>query len=298
MNGSDPGKERISMGNAIELEGLTKRYKSFTLDHISLTLPAGCILGFIGENGAGKSTTIKAMLGLIRPDSGTIRLLGKEPQKDRSVMEEVGVVLDSGFFPPGMTARQVGNMLRELYKKWDSQKYRELTERFELPEKTRVKDYSRGMTMKLSLAAALSHRPRLLILDEATSGLDPIVRDDILDLLLEYIQDDKNSVFLSSHITGDLEKISDYVVFIHQGKIALSGEKDLLLDRYGLLKCGKEQLSQLDPRAIMGLRRNEFGVSALVEKYRLPSGLLVEPATLDDIMLYTVKGERPGKEGN
>lgn len=286
------------MENAIELKDLTKRYKSFTLDHISLTLPAGCILGFIGENGAGKSTTIKSMLGLIRPDGGEIRLLGKDPLKDRSVMEDVGVVLDSGFFPCSMTFRQVGVMLKSLYKNWDGQKYRELTEKFELPPKTKLKDYSRGMTMKLSLAAALSHHPRLLILDEATSGLDPVVRDDILDLLLEYIQDEQNSVFLSSHITGDLEKISDYVVFLHQGKIVLSGEKDLLLDRYGILKCGEEQLSELDPQAVVGVRRGEFGISALVEKYRIPSGLLVEPATLDDVMLYTIKGEKPGKGGN
>ncbi len=286
------------MENAIELKDLTKRYKSFTLDHISLTLPAGCILGFIGENGAGKSTTIKSMLGLIRPGGGEIRLLGKNPLKDRSIMEDVGVVLDSGFFPCSMTARQVGYMLESIYKNWDSEKYRDLTEKFELPEKTKLKGYSRGMIMKLSLAAALSHHPRLLILDEATSGLDPVVRDDILDLLLEYIQDEQNSVFLSSHITGDLEKISDYVVFLHQGKIVLSGEKDLLLDRYGLLKCGETELSELDPQAVIGLRRSEFGCSALVEKYRLPAGLLVEPATLDDIMLYHIKGEKPGKGGN
>lgn len=285
------------MENAIELIDLTKQYKSFTLEPIRLTLPAGCIMGFIGENGAGKSTTIKSMLGLIRPNGGEIRLLGKNPQKDRSVMEDVGVVLDSGFFPLNMTARQVGIMMKNLYKNWDDQKYRELTEKFQLPQKTKLKNYSRGMTMKLSLSAALAHHPKLLILDEATSGLDPVVRDDILDLLLEFIQDEKHSVFLSSHITGDLEKISDYVVFLHQGKIVLQGEKDLLLDSYGIVKCGMEELRELDEQTVIGIRRGEFGSAALVKKHRLPAGFTAEPATLDDIMVYHIKGEKPGKAG-
>lgn len=283
------------MENAIALKDLTKQYKGFTLDHISLTLPTGCIMGFIGENGAGKSTTIKAMLGLIKPDGGSIRLLGKDPQADRSVMEDVGMVLDSGFFPPEMNARKMETVLKSVYKNWDSKTYADTLARFQIDPKKRIKDYSRGMTMKLSLAAALSHRARLLILDEATSGLDPVVRDDILDLLLEFIQDEAHSVFLSSHITGDLEKISDYIVFLHEGKIVMSGEKDLLLDSYGVLKCTLEELENIEPEAIAGVRRGEFGVTALVKKYRVPAGFLVETAALDDIMLYSIKGEKSRK---
>lgn len=285
------------MGNAIELKNLTKRYQSFTLDGISLTLPTGCILGFIGENGAGKSTTIKAMLGLVRPDGGSIRLLGKDPQTDRTVMEDVGMVLDSGFFPPEMNARQTGVTLRSVYRNWDEKTYEECLAWFQLDPKKKIKAYSRGMVMKLSLAAALSHKARLLVLDEATSGLDPVVRDDILDILLEFIQDENHSVFLSSHITADLEKISDYIVFLHKGRIVMSGEKDALLDSFGLLKCSPGELESIEPEAIAGIRRGEFGVTALVKKYRVPSGFHVEPAVLDDIMLYSIKGEKPGKAG-
>lgn len=279
------------MENAIELKNLRKQYENFTLDDISLTLPRGCIMGFIGENGAGKSTTIKAMLGLIRPDGGEIRLLGRDPA-DRSVMEKVGMVLDSGLFPGEMRLSELERVLRSVYRHWDSPRFRELLERFELDPKKRIKGLSRGMTMKLSLAAALSHHAELLILDEATSGLDPVVRDDILDLLLEFIQDEGNSVFLSSHITGDLEKIADYIVFLHKGKIAMSGEKDVLLDSLGILKCGKEWLAELASDAVIGLRRGEFGVSALVKRQAVPAEVRLEPATLDDVMLYSIKGER------
>ncbi len=284
------------MENAITVKNLVKRYDKFTLGPVSFTLPLGCVMGLIGENGAGKSSAIKAMLGLVRPSSGEIRLLGTDPWQDRSVMDQVGMVLDSGFFPPDLKPGEVERILKPMYSRWDPQAFRELLDRFEIDPKKKVRDFSRGMVMKFSLAAALAHRPRLLILDEATSGLDPVVRDDILDLLLDFIQDEKHSVFLSSHITGDLEKIADYIVFLHRGKIVLSGEKDALLDAYGILKCGPEELEALDPAAVIGVRRGEFGVTALVKKYRIPNGFLVEPATLDDVMLYGVKGERLGKE--
>ena len=199
-----------TMKNAIDLRGLRKEYKGFTLDNISLSLPMGCIMGFIGENGAGKSTTIKAMLGLIGKDSGEVLLLGKDPLKDRTVMEDIGLVLDSGFFPPEMNAKALGTALSSIYRNWDSAAFRAFLSRFEIDPAKKVKEYSRGMVMKLSLTAALSHKAKLLILDEATSGLDPIVRDDILDLLFEFIEDEQHSVFLSSHITDDLEKIADY----------------------------------------------------------------------------------------
>lgn len=284
------------MTNAIELKGLVKHYKGFSLGPVSLTLPAGCIMGFIGENGAGKSTAIKSMLGLVRPDQGDIRLLGKDPRQDRSVMEDVGTVLDAGFFPPEFRAPELERVLKHMYKKWDSEFYHQYLRRFQLDEKRKIGDYSRGMVMKLSLAAALAHRPKLLLLDEATSGLDPMVRDDILDILLDFIQDEEHSVFLSSHITGDLEKIADYIVFLHQGKIILNEEKDMLLDSCGILKCAREDLDALDPAAVLGFRDGKFGVTALVRKYLIPGRLQVEPATLDDIMLYSIKGSHPAKE--
>ena len=284
------------MTNAIELRNLRKEYESFTLDGVSLTLPMGCIMGFIGENGAGKSTTIKAMLGLIEKDSGDIRLLGRDPAADRSVMEEVGLVLDSGFFPPEMDALHLGKALSKIYKRWDGAAYRTYLERFQIEPGKKIKAYSRGMVMKLSLAAALSHGAKLLLLDEATSGLDPIVRDDILDILYDYIQDEGHSVFLSSHITGDLEKIADYITFIHQGKIFLSGEKDTLLETYGLFHGSREQLTELAPATVVGYRDSDFGVTALVKRYEMPGDLAVENATLDDLMLYSIKGKKPGKE--
>lgn len=283
------------MENAVEIKGLRKAYEKFTLDDVSLSLPRGCVMGFIGENGAGKSTAIKCMLGLVRPDAGEIRLLGRDPQKDRSVMDRVGMVLDSGFFPPEMSPREIERILKHVYRHWDGGAFQQLLERFSIDPRKRIKDLSRGMVMKLSLAAALSHGAELLLLDEATSGLDPVVRDDILDLLLDFIQEESHSVFLSSHITGDLEKIADYIVFLHQGRIVASGEKDVLLDTYGLLKCGRDQLSAIDPGALVGYRAGEFGVTALVKKYRVPAGFLVEPATLDDVMLYSIKGEKLGK---
>lgn len=288
--------------NAIEIKHLRKEYPTFTLEDLSLTLPMGCIMGFIGENGAGKSTTIKAMLGLIEKTSGSVSLLGRDPlehgsSKDRSVMEDVGLVLDSGFFPPEMNAKSIGRTLSSVYRNWDSAAYSRYLAQFEIEPTKKVKDYSRGMVMKLSLSASMSHGAKLLLLDEATSGLDPVVRDDILDILFEFIQDEQHSVFLSSHITADLEKIADYIAFIHKGRLLMSMEKDVLLDSYGLLKCPASDFDAIDPAVVIGMRKNEFGVTALVKKYYVPNGFTVEPATLDDIMLYSIKGEKPGKAG-
>lgn len=286
------------MENALELRGLRKNYKHFTLKDISLTLPMGCIMGFIGENGAGKSTTIKATLGLLQKDGGQVRILGKDPTRDRSVMEDVGLVLDNGFFPPEMNAKHLEKSMEKIYQNWDSKTYRRYMDRFQIDWDKKVKEYSRGMVMKASLAVALSHGAKLLLLDEPTSGLDPIVRDDILDILYDFIQDENHSVFLSSHITGDLEKIADYIAFIHEGKLLMTGEKDSLMETYGLLHCTMEQLEELAPEAVTGYRKSDFGVTALVKRYRIPGSYPVENATLDDIMLYSVKGKQLfGKAG-
>lgn len=276
----------------LEVSNLTKTYDTFTLDHISFSLPAGSIMGFIGENGAGKTTTIKGILGLIQKKEGTVRLFGKEYAKatECELKEQLGIVFDECRFSEMLSAAQVGKIMASIYKNWDSRLYSHYLDSFSLSEKKRIKEYSRGMKMKLSIAAALSHHPRLLLLDEPTSGLDPVVRTEILDVFLDYIQDEKNSILLSSHITGDLEKICDYITFIHQGKLVFSNEKDFLMEQYGVLKCGKQDIASLEPSLICGKRTAGFGCEVLVNDRAKASALypklFIEPASLENIMLY------------
>ncbi len=285
------------MKNAIEVKGLTKKYQLFTLEDISFTVPGGTIVGLIGENGAGKSTTLKCILNLIRRDGGEITLLEKDNVKDeRLVKEDVGVVLDETGFHDTLTADMVGNVLSRIYQKWDKNLFQELLKRYDLPRNLFLKEFSKGMRMKLAIAAALAHHPRLLILDEPTSGLDPVVRDEILDEFFAFIKDEDHAILMSSHITADLEKVADSIIYLHKGKVLLQGEKDLLLERYGKLLCSKEQLAQVDKTLLGGVRENQFGCEALVKdrsevKRRYPD-LTVDPVSLDDIMVLTVKGEQ------
>lgn len=285
------------MKNAIEVKGLTKKYQLFKLDDVSFTVPGGTIVGLIGENGAGKSTTLKCILNLIRRDGGEITLLEKDNVKDeRLVKEDVGVVLDETGFHDTLTADMVGNVLSRIYQKWDKNLYQELLKRYDLPRNLFLKEFSKGMRMKLAIAAALAHHPRLLILDEPTSGLDPVVRNEILDEFFAFIKDEDHAILMSSHITTDLEKVADSIIYLHKGKVLLQGEKDLLLERYGKLLCSKEQLAQVDKTLLGGVRENQFGCEALVKdrsevKRRYP-GLTVDPVSLDDIMVLTVKGEQ------
>lgn len=284
------------MNNAIEIRDLTKDYGAFKLDHVSITVPGGTIMGLIGENGAGKSTTIKCLLDLIHPDSGTITLLGRDNRTgERAVLEDVGVVLDEAMFHDALTAAQVGTILRRLYRSWDSALFRRYLGQFSLPEKKEIKTFSRGMKMKLAIAAALSHHPKLLILDEATSGLDPVVRDEILDEFLSFIQDESHAILISSHITSDLEKAADYVTFLHQGRVVLQGAKDELLDTYGKLTCARSDLERVDRSLLAGVRTNQFGCEALVKDRavfrRAYPDLAVDPVSLEEIMVFTVKGE-------
>lgn len=276
----------------LEVSDITKVYDSFTLDHISFSLPSGSIMGFIGENGAGKTTTLKAILGLIKKEDGIVHILGKEYNKaaELELKEQLGIVFDECCFPENLSAAHVGKIMAAAYKSWDKSLYSHYLSTFSLPEKKLIKEYSRGMKMKLSIAAALSHRPRLLLLDEPTSGLDPVIRNEILDVFLEYIQDEGNSILLSSHITGDLEKIADYITFIHQGRLVFSKEKDLLLEQYGVLKCGKSEFSSLEPELICGHHTMGFGCEVLINDRKKAAALypklLIEPATLENIMLY------------
>lgn len=279
--------------NAIEIHDLYKDYGDFQLDHINLTLPEGCVMGFIGENGAGKSTTIHILLDLIRADSGEVLFYGKPHTSVFPVLkEEIGVVLDEACFPEMMNLTDINSVMQSAFRNWSEDTFFGYVKRFRLPEKKKVKDYSRGMKMKLSIAVALSHGARLLILDEATSGLDPVVRDELLDLFFEFVQDERHTIFISSHITSDLEKICDYVTFLHRGHVLLSEEKDVLLERLGILKCTREQLRELDEAAVLGVRESSFGVEALVERENVPAGLLIEHASLDDILVFLIKGEK------
>ncbi len=279
------------MNNLLELKDVTKYYDGFTLDHVSFTLPSGCIMGFIGENGAGKSTTIKLILDLIRCDEGEISILGNKNRDELiRLKEELGVVLDESCFPEILNARSVGKMMKNIYKHWNTEEYERLIHQFSLPPEKKIKEYSRGMKTKLSIAVALSHNARLLIMDEATSGLDPVIRDEILDVFFEFIQDERNSIFLSSHIISDLEKVCDYITLIHRGKILLCEQKDVLLEKYCVLKCSEDELKSLDRTLVKGIRRNQFGVEALVLRDRIPSSMVTDPASLEEIMLFLVKG--------
>lgn len=281
------------MSNALEIRNLSKVYPDFTLDKVNLTLPSGCIMGFVGENGAGKSTTIKLILDLIHRDGGEVSVLGADHiSQNKEIKENIGVVMDESSFPDQLTIRDIETIMKCCYQTWNSQTFANYCSRFELPTKKTVKELSRGMKMKLSIAAALSHDSKLLIMDEATSGLDPVVRDEILDIFLEFIQDESHSIFISSHIISDLEKICDYITFIHKGKIIFSEAKDDLLDQYVIIKCSEEEYQTIDPTAVIGMRQNRFGIEALAWKRKIPSTIVRDAATIEDIMLYYVKGEK------
>lgn len=274
--------------NAIDINGLCKTYPGFALDHLSLTLPSGCIMGLIGENGAGKSTTIKLLLGMIRKDSGRVTILGQES----CPKEEIGVVLDEVGFPECLTPKQIGKVLRSTYKRWDDDAYDGYLKQLSLPDNKAFGDFSRGMKMKLGIAAALSHHPRLLILDEATSGLDPVVRDEVVELFSEFTRDESHAVLMSSHIVSDLEKVCDYIAFLHKGRLLLCEEKDRLLEAYGLLHTTAEELRGLDPAAVLGKKVSAYGVDALVRRKAVPASMPVGTASIEDIFVFMAKGDK------
>lgn len=278
------------MEYALKLENVSKIYTDFKLEHVNINLPQGCIMGFIGENGAGKSTTIKLILDLIKRDEGTITILGKDNKTElRSVKENIGVVMDESNFPENLNAVEINKILKKTYKTWDENKFYNLLQSFSILQNKSIKDYSRGMKMKLSIAVSLSHDSKILILDEATSGLDPIVRDEILDIFLDFIQDETHSIFISSHIISDLEKVCDYITFIHKGKIVFSESKDDLIDNYGIIKCTEEDLKKIDSNFIKGIRKNKFGVEALVLKNKIKENFVMEKAKIEDIMIFHIK---------
>ena len=281
----------MATGNAAVLRGIEKHYHDFTLGPLSLTVPAGSIVGMIGENGAGKTTALKILTGVNPADAGEVSLLEGSPA-DHATRAEVGVVFEDAYFYEGMTAKQIGKSMGMIFgQKWDAALYSVYLKRFGLAEGKKMKEYSRGMRMKLSLATALAHTPRLLVLDEATSGLDPVVRGEMLDLFLEYIQDEQHSILMSSHITSDLEQIADSIAYLHEGKLLFHENKDDLLQRYGLLRCAAADLERLPADCIVHTQRSKFACETLVnnraEAMRRLPGAVCDPANIDDIMRFT-----------
>ena len=281
--------------NALELRHVSRRLGDFELRDVNLTLPKGCILGLVGENGAGKSTTIRLLTGELRPDSGTVSVLDAEPGGPdfRAVKERLGVVLDDAWFPEILNARQVGTMMAMTYESWDAELYESYLARFALPKEKNFKDYSRGMRMKLAIAVALAHRPEVLLLDEATAGLDPIVRDEVLEIFREFSEAEDHAILISSHILSDLEKLCDYIAFLHQGKLLFCQEKDRLLETYGLFVGTRRQAEELAEDAVLAREDSGFGgVRAIVRRDAVPACLPLEKPTVEDIILAMVRKEQ------
>lgn len=284
------------MSDVLKLCNVTKKYPDFTLDNVSFSVPRGCICGFIGQNGAGKTTTIQLILDIIKKDSGSIEVLDGDMSKEGiALKEKIGVVYDEMGFHEFLTPNEINSIMKNVYKNWQQDVFFEYLKRFSLPRKKKCGAFSRGMRMKLQIAVALSHNAQLLIMDEPTSGLDPIVRNEMLQIFQEFVMDENHTILLSSHITGDLERIADMVVFIDHGKIVLSGNKDEILEQHGLLKCKKEELSGIDKADIVSVRQSGFSTEVLVKDKEMCgkkyAGMVLENIGLEEIMIFYVNKE-------
>ena len=278
--------------NALELRGLEKHYKDFTLGPLDLTLPGGTICGLIGENGAGKSTTLRLILDVVQRDGGTVSILGRDNRENLvQTKEEIGVVMGSDGIPLCLNAVQVGKVMAGIYQNWDADAYAAYCSKFDLPPKKKYKDYSTGMKMKLCIAVALSHHAKLLLLDEATNGLDPVVRDEVVDLLLDFARDEDHSILISSHIVSDLEKLCDTIAFLHKGRLLLCEEKDALREEYALWHGTAAQLEELDAGAVYGRHLTAYGAEALVRRDAVPAGAELAPVSIEELFVLMVKGE-------
>lgn len=285
------------MENLLEVKNLSKQYTDFKLDRVSFHIPKGTIMGLIGENGAGKSTTINAVLDLIKKDDGSVTYWGKELSEDpKQMKEDIGVVFDGVNFYETLTPAKIEKISRLAYKHWDTAIFHEYLRKFNLPSDKEIKTFSKGMKVKLCIAVALSHHSKILILDEATSGLDPVIRDEILDIFLDFVQDEEHSILISSHISSDLERIADYITFIHQGKVVFSKPKDDLIYRFGIIRCGAGSFQEIDKEDILAYQKKDYELNILVadkekaqQKYKKA---VIDNATIDDIMLLYIKGEQ------
>jgi len=285
--------ENAVIENAIEVQGLCKYYDSFALQDVSFQLPSGGILGLVGENGAGKTTLIKLLLGAVQPNAGRALVLGQDNQQPGFIQlkQDIGVVLDEAYFPAMLTVNQVGQIMRRTYRNWDDNLFAQLLSRFALPKNKKFSEFSRGMKMKLAIAVAIAHHPRLLVLDEATSGLDPMVREEILDIFIDFTREEDHSILLSSHIVSDLEKICDYVAFLHHGRLQFCEEKDRLLEEYALVKLSPDKFADLPETAVLSRRDSAYGVEALVRRPEIADIFVTEHTSLEDIILFMAKGE-------
>ena len=283
----------------LDVQNLNKQYKNsdFRLNDVSFSIPQGTIMGFVGENGAGKTTTIGCILNTLIKDSGSIKIFGKEmTDQATGICQDIGVVYDTSVFPDALSPTKIATAMGRIYTHWDNSLFADYLRRFKLPADKKIKTFSRGMTMKLAVAVALSHKPKLLVLDEATSGLDPIVRDDILDVFLDFVQDESHSILLSSHITSDLEKVADYITFIHEGRIIFSESKDLLKYSYGVMRCKAAQFAAVDKTDMLAYRKHDYQIDvmvadkqAAVKKY---PDVVIDTVSIEEIMLMLVKGDR------
>ncbi len=285
------------MENILEVKNLCKKYKEFELQNVNITLPKGTIMGFIGENGAGKTTTIKAILNIIRDYTGEIKIFGFDNKKEeKKIKENIGAVLDDMFFPEILTPNDINSIMKDIYKKWDSKLYFKYLDDFGLKKNKTIKTLSKGMRKKLEIATAISHHPKLLILDEPTAGLDPIARNEVIDIFQSFIQNEECSIFLSSHITTDLEHIADYITFINKGNIILSKNREELFEEYGIAKCTKEEFEKIDKKDFIKYKKSKYEYEILVEnrkafskKYDVDT---IDKITLEELMLLMIKGEK------
>lgn len=283
--------------DAITIKNLNKSYKNFALQDVSFSVPKGSIMGFVGENGAGKTTTLKSILNLISYDNGNIEIFGLDNIKnEKEIKEQIGVVFEGSNFHDNLNTNNISKIMSYIYKNWDDTLFKEYLKKLRVPDNKLIKEFSKGNKMKLSIAVALSHKPKLLILDEATSSLDPIVREEILDIFLDFIQDEEHSIILSSHITSDLDKIADYITFIHKGKIVFSENKDELIDTMGILKCNSNDFAKLTNEDYSYYRKSQFGYEVLLkDKYKFITkhpNLIVDNTSIEEIMLFYVRGDK------
>ena len=278
--------------NAVSVKNITKKYKDFTLDNVSFDLPSGCIMGLVGENGAGKSTLIKIICGIIMKKQGEVSLFGESVTENFSdFRQNIGIVSDEIAFPYNFKVKNVNKMMSYIYDNWSEKTFNDYIDKFEIPRNKKFKDYSLGMKKKLGIAVALSHGASLLILDEATSGLDPVVRDDFLDILYDFTRDENHTVLFSSHIVSDLEKLCDYIAVLHKGKLLMCEEKDVLLDTYCMLRGSEQELEAVPKSEIVGKRKSPYGVQAIVKREAVPNGTAADSVTIEDLFVYMVKGE-------
>lgn len=283
------------MKYAIEIKKLKKKYTNFNLNIDNLNIPSGSIIGLIGENGAGKTTLIKLILNIINNDNGNVKIFNKYlNSSELQIKEDIGVVLDNSFFPELITPKNINSIMKNIYKKWDCELFYKYLNDFGIRDNQILKSMSKGMRKKVEIATALSHHPKLLILDEATSGLDPIMRNEVLELFLDFIKDEDHTVILSTHITSDLEQIADYIIFINNGEIVLESQYNDIVDNYGILKCDIDKFELIDKSDIVSFKKNKYNYEILInnvtkckKKYK---EYIIDKVSLQDLMLLVIKG--------